>query len=233
MIRIGFAGFVGASALMLAACVVSNFEKTEPRSSPDHDPHAGHVPDDATSDVVTVQPGNTTTGANDLDVKQPPLGTGTEPEVDPKLCLPESSGEAVDPKGGAQPTQRIYMHACPPGTYITGVAAVRNVFLCANWAGSYLPRTSLDGGGNEMIDRCTDESCTTDSSTIHVCPEGYAMTGLHLDFNHYLCGPSMKLTGSAFTVTDNRRCDVLACPRGSVAIGFRYSTGELRCRNVL
>jgi hypothetical protein len=66
-------------------------------------------------------------------------------------------------------TLRQGMHACPIGSFITGVHIDRNLLLCDRFSTGYTEQ-------QEFVDTSTVQF------DMHTCPTGYAMTGVCVPF---------------------------------------------------
>ncbi|SES87009.1 hypothetical protein SAMN05216326_105122 [Nitrosomonas marina] len=81
------------------------------------------------------------------------------------------------------PTQRSGMHACPPGLFVKGLDAHRNILLCG-------PPPSFGRTlGNEFIDGDNEPPTqyTIGRTKMHKCPPKSAITGINVVRNEFLC----------------------------------------------
>jgi hypothetical protein len=123
------------------------------------------------------------------------------------------------PKTGSH-TARRGMHACPEGSYMSGVRVDNNEFLCA--------RRGLDTyQTSEEIVRYKGGYAEFGMAN---CPRGYAMTGFHEAKNQLLCAP---LNGNARQIDySTSRAGMHTCPGGGVMTGIHVGKNRLTCQKV-
>ena len=124
-----------------------------------------------------------------------------------------NDAEYVDKPGSSV---RHEMHACERG-FMTGVNAGPNELLCKPFPGA---------GADEIVDS------SSQSHSMHACPDGMAMTGWDSKRNLLLCrglsgytGRSVEQAGAERTIREKMH----ACPEGQVMVGYEEGRNELLC----
>ena len=74
--------------------------------------------------------------------------------------------------------------------------------------------------------------CTVGGTSMHCCPNGYAMIGARLDQNVFKCAPLSSTSGNRFLDTGTQRAGMHACPFGTVMVGFHDSLNRLACQTL-
>ncbi len=112
-------------------------------------------------------------------------------------------------------TQRNNMHSCPSGAFMTGLHLGNNYNLCATGFGSYTSDSVVS---------------TTDGGTV-MCPAGMGATGVSALNKQLACaalGP-MGHTNADDPAPGTQRCNMHACPAGTVMVGHNADTNLLIC----
>jgi hypothetical protein len=74
--------------------------------------------------------------------------------------------------------------------------------------------------------------CTVGGTTMHCCPNGYAMIGARLDQNVFKCAPLQFPSGTRSLDTSTQRAGMHACPYGQVMVGFHNALNRLACQTL-
>lgn len=78
----------------------------------------------------------------------------------------------------------------------------------------------------------TSTQCTIGGATMHCCPSGFAMTGIHADRNTLRCAALMNPTGTLSVDTTTLRNSMHACPFGTVMIGINIALDQFGCQAI-
>jgi hypothetical protein len=73
--------------------------------------------------------------------------------------------------------------------------------------------------------------CAVGGTTMHCCPQGRAMTGLHDGHNVFKCARLTSPNGTR-SLSASVRFDMLACPAGQVVVGFHGGLTRLVCQTI-
>jgi len=123
------------------------------------------------------------------------------------------------------------IHMCKGGTFMTGIQAEENRFLCDDSIG-------LMGAAYESSDLkpnyALDQHVRYISHGMVACPPPEAMVGLDVDHNVLLCAPdpAFVATEDLFVDIDTVREGMHACPEGSVMVGILAGNDLLLCGQV-
>jgi hypothetical protein len=88
-------------------------------------------------------------------------------------------------------------------------------------------RTGVNANSCASYDYSTQ--CTVGGVTMHCCPEGTAMVGLHRDANIFKCAPLKQRSGQRFLDPGTQRNSMHVCPWGSVMVGLHADWNQLAC----
>lgn len=100
-----------------------------------------------------------------------------------------------------------------------------NELSCCN-----APQTGAFANSCAFYDSSTQ--CTVGGTTMHCCPPGSAMIGLHQDANVFKCARLTDPTGVVTLDTGTQRNDMHACPFGQVMVGLHADLNQLACQTV-
>ena len=75
-----------------------------------------------------------------------------------------------------------------------------------------------------------DTLCTVDGVTMHCCPLGQAMIGVHVIDDVFKCATLANLIGPPFADRTTSRNGMHTCPMGSVMVGLHVGANVLACR---
>jgi hypothetical protein len=78
----------------------------------------------------------------------------------------------------------------------------------------------------------TGTQCTVGGTTMHCCPNGYAMIGAHVGQNVFKCAPLQFASGTRSLDTSTQRAGMHACPYGQVMVGFHNGLNRLACQTL-
>jgi hypothetical protein len=78
----------------------------------------------------------------------------------------------------------------------------------------------------------TGTQCTVGGTTMHCCPNGYAMIGARVDQNVFKCAPLQFPSGTRSLDTSTQRAGMHACPYGQVMVGFHNGLNRLACQTL-
>jgi hypothetical protein len=73
--------------------------------------------------------------------------------------------------------------------------------------------------------------CTLGGITMHCCPNGQAMVGAVLNQNRFKCAP-LGITGGTRSTSSSLRQGVVACPVGSVMVGYHQGLQTVGCQTL-
>jgi hypothetical protein len=77
--------------------------------------------------------------------------------------------------------------------------------------------------------RLPDTLCTVDGTTMHCCPPGQAMIGVHVNDDRFKCATA-NLTGLVAADHGTTRSGIHTCPMGSVMVGLHVGQNVLACQ---
>ena len=78
----------------------------------------------------------------------------------------------------------------------------------------------------------TSTACTVGGTTMHCCPVGNAMVGIHVDRNTFKCAPLKQPGGTRSIDFGTVRNDMHVCPWGQVMVGLHVDLNQLACQTV-
>lgn len=76
----------------------------------------------------------------------------------------------------------------------------------------------------------TGTLCTAGDATMHCCPSGMAMIGVHLIDNVFKCAQLTSPQGSRHLDLDTSRNGMRTCPPGGFMVGLHVSNNQLACQ---
>jgi len=125
-------------------------------------------------------------------------------------------------------TQRNRMHSCPEGEFVVGVHVNNNLLLCSN------EFMTPNVGVPELVDSTTRPLWQVGDRfiSIHQCPRGYAVTGIHVDRNELACAlisgniPRFLDSGTQYNYGG---ISMHRCPKGSPVAGIHVTKNILVC----
>ena len=88
--------------------------------------------------------------------------------------------------------------------------------------------SSLIFTGHWVYDAGT--ACTVEGTTMHCCPSGMAMIGIHASRNIFKCAELREAARNSFLDTNTVRNSMHACPRNRVMVGFHQDLNRLACQ---
>lgn len=124
-------------------------------------------------------------------------------------------------------TQRNDMHSCPVGSFVTGIHVERNLLLCSSSFGGYQAT-------DEVVDNSTQRTGwhPDGQGSMHGCPGGMAVTGVHASRNLLSCASLDRLPTSYFVDKETQIMGMHACPPGTVVAGIHVANNWLLCRTL-
>lgn len=139
------------------------------------------------------------------------------------VSMTSDRGQAFGAERVDNVTQRSGMHSCPVGNFVTGTHLDDNLLLCSDDFGGYRPQ-------DESVDRGTVRRGwhPEGAETVHACPEGMAVTGIHWNRSLLACAPIRRIR-SLFIDKKMQRQGMHACPVGTVLVGFNTARNWLLC----
>jgi len=75
-----------------------------------------------------------------------------------------------------------------------------------------------------------ETTCTVGGVTMHCCPPGTAMVGVHVIDNVLKCELIVLTQGQPFADFGTQRNDMHACPYGSIMVGLHVERNVLACQ---
>jgi hypothetical protein len=78
----------------------------------------------------------------------------------------------------------------------------------------------------------TSTVCTVGGTTMHCCPQGTAMIGVHVDRNTFKCATLKQPGGARVLDTGTVRNNMHVCPQGQVMVGLRADMNRLACQSI-
>jgi hypothetical protein len=78
----------------------------------------------------------------------------------------------------------------------------------------------------------TGTLCTVGDATMHCCPAGMAMVGVHVADNVFKCAQLTAPRGNQLLDVDTSRNGMRACPSGSVMVGLHVHNDQLACQRL-
>src|SRR5215813_13724908 len=75
-----------------------------------------------------------------------------------------------------------------------------------------------------------DTTCMADGTTMHCCPFGQVMIGVHVNDDRFKCATLTNLIGPIFADRSTSRSGIHTCPLGSVMVGLHVGANILACR---
>ncbi|HEX6273745.1 MAG TPA: hypothetical protein VFZ53_11925 [Polyangiaceae bacterium] len=78
----------------------------------------------------------------------------------------------------------------------------------------------------------TSTVCTVGGVSMHCCPTGKAMVGVHLDQNKFKCATLNNASGAVTLDAGTVRNNMHVCPFGSVMVGLHRDLNLLACKQV-
>lgn len=137
-----------------------------------------------------------------------------------------------------QSTLRNGMRSCPPRSFVTGVHVSNSQLLCTTGYGKYSVEQEIIDGQKNGKD---DPDARTIKDRMHSCPDGMAVTGIHVDRKLLACAPfDQSLVGFGKLgwmprVDSGTRRKVgasetmSACPDKRPVLGIHVENTLLRC----